>query len=412
MTSESKGRARGGLSTRAVHAGEAEPRPGEAVVTPVAQTSTFYSEPVPQGEVLYTRYGTNPNHLVVQRKLAALEGAEAALVLASGMAAESMAILAFAGAAPSRNHIVAQAELYGGTLTLFKHDLPALGIETTFVDSDEGWEDAIRPETALLYTELPVNPTMRIPDFPRIAQLAAKRALPLLVDATFATPINFRALEHGARLAIHSATKYLGGHSDLTAGAVVGSEADVERVRHKMKSFGGVLDPHATWLLERGMKTLAIRVERQNANALALAQWLEQHPAVEKVHYPGLPSHRDHERAKLLLDGFGGMLSVVVRGGDEAALRVCQRLRLLRVAPSLGGVDTLVSMPRFTSHAALTREQRQALGIDDGFVRLSIGIEDVEDLRADLEQALEPEGAVAAGALEQEQGAAGRGEGG
>ncbi len=380
-----------GLSTRAVHAGEAAPRPGEPVVTPLAQTSTFFTDPVPKGEVLYTRYGTNPNHLVVGRKLAALEGAEAGLVLASGMAAESMAVLAFAGAAASRNHIVAQSELYGGTHGLFRHDLPALGIETTFVADDEGWEAAIRPETALLYAELPVNPTLRLPDFPRIAELARRRALPLLVDATFATPINFRPLEHGATLAIHSATKYLGGHSDLTAGAVAGSTADIERVRAKMKAFGGVLDPHATWLLERGMKTLALRVERHNANALALAQWLESHPAVTRVLYPGLPSHPDHERARALLDGFGGMLSIVVRGGDDAALRVCGRLKLMRAAPSLGGVDTLVSMPRYTSHAALTPEQRHAAGIDDGFIRISVGIEDEADLRADLAQALAPE---------------------
>ena len=381
------GEARRGLSTRAVHAGEAEPRPGESVVTPVAQTSTFFTDPVPEGEVLYTRYGTNPNHLVVGRKLAALEGAEAGLVLASGMAAEAMAVLAFAGAAASRNHIVAQAELYGGTVGLFKHDLPALGIETTFVD-DEAWEAAIRPETALVYAELPVNPTLRIPDFPRIAEVARRHALPLLVDATFATPINFRPLEHGATLSIHSATKYLGGHSDLTAGAVAGSAADVERVRQKMKAFGGVLDPHATWLLERGMKTLALRIERQNANALGLAAWLEGHAAVAKVLYPGLPSHPDHERAKRLLDGFGGMLGMVVRGGDEAALRICTRLRLMRAAPSLGGVDTLVSMPRYTSHVALSPEQRHAAGIDDGFVRISVGIEDLADLRADLAQAL------------------------
>lgn len=380
-----------GLSTRAVHAGEAPPRAGEPVVTPLAQTSTFFTDPVPEGEVLYTRYGTNPNHLVVGRKLAALEGAEAGLVLASGMAAEATAILAFAGAAASRNHIVAQSELYGGTVGIFRHDLPALGIETTFVDDDEGWEAAIRPETALLYAELPVNPTLRIPDFARIAEVARRHALPLLVDATFATPINFRPLEHGATLAIHSATKYLGGHSDLTAGAVAGAEAVVERVRQKMKAFGGVLDPHAAWLLERGMKTLALRVERHNANALGLARWLETNPAVTRVLYPGLPSHPDHERARALLDGFGGMLSIVVRGGDEAALRVCSRLTLMRAAPSLGGVDTLVSMPRYTSHAALSREQRLAAGIDDGFIRISVGIEDEADLRADLAQALAPE---------------------
>jgi cystathionine beta-lyase/cystathionine gamma-synthase len=314
-------------------------------------------------------------------------------VLASGMAAESTALLAHVSA--GRRHIVAQAELYGGTVQLLRGELPALGIETTFVQADDAWERSIRPDTALLYMELPVNPTLRIPDFPRVAALARRHGLPLLVDATFATPINFRALEHGATLVLHSATKYLGGHSDLTAGAVAGSAEVVERVRQKMKLLGGVLDPHATWLLERGMKTLALRVERQNANALALARWLETQPAVRAVHYPGLPSHPDHERACALLDGFGGMLAIVVRGGDEAALRVCGRLELLNVAPSLGGVESLVSMPRYTSHASFTAEQRRAVGIDDGFLRLSIGIEDVGDLRADLERALGPEGAGA-----------------
>jgi cystathionine beta-lyase/cystathionine gamma-synthase len=375
-----------GLATRAVHAGEPAPLPGEPVVTPVVQAATFFTDPVPAGEVLYTRYGTNPNHLVVARKIAALEGAEAALVLASGMAAEATALLAFVDA--DRRHVVAQAELYGGTLQLLRRDLARLGTRTTFVERDEDWAEAIRPDTALLYAELPVNPTLRIPDIERIGELALRHGLPLLVDSTFATPMNFRPLEHGATLVIHSATKYLGGHSDVTAGAVAGSAADVERVRHTMKSFGGVLDPHAAWLLERGIKTLAVRVERHNANALALAEWLRTHPAVQQVHYPGLSDHPDHERARALLDGFGGMLGVVVRGGDDAALRVCGALRLMRVAPSLGGVETLVSMPRFTSHAALTPEQRRAAGIEDGFVRLSIGIEDVRDLRADLEQAL------------------------
>ncbi|HEX9109340.1 MAG TPA: PLP-dependent transferase, partial [Longimicrobiales bacterium] len=306
-----------------------------------------------------------------------------------GMAAETTSILTFAGG--ERRHVVAQAELYGGTVHLLRNDLPALGIETTFIESDDQWEGAIRPDTALLYAELPVNPTLRIPDFRHIADVARRHALPLLVDVTFATPINFRALEHGATLAVHSATKYLGGHSDLTAGAVAGAADVVERVRVKMKSLGGMLDPHAAWLLERGMKTLAIRIERQNANALELARWLESHPAVLRVHYPGLPSHPNHERARQLLDGFGGMLSLVVRGGDEAALRVCSRLALMKVAPSLGGVESLVSMPRYTSHAALSREERHAAGIDDGFIRLSVGIEDVADLRADLDQALRPE---------------------
>ncbi len=377
-----------GSSTRAVHAGGATPAAGAPVVTPLVQSATFFTDPEPAGEVLYTRYGRNPNHIVVGEKLAALEGAEAGLVLGSGMAATAMSLLAFLSAG---DHIVAQASLYGGTLHLLRSDLPPLGIETTFVGEGESWEAALRPNTRVLFAEVPVNPTLRVPDLRPIGALARARGLPLLVDATFATPVNFRPLEHGATLVIHSATKYLGGHSDLIAGMVAGTAADMERVRSKMKSFGAVLDPHATWLLERGMKTLAVRVERQNETALALARRLAEHAAVETVLYPGLPSHPDHALARELFRGFGGMLSLVVRGGDEAALRVCGRLRLLCVAPSLGGVETLVSMPRFTSHASLAPAERHALGIDDGFIRLSIGIEDAADLAADLEQALDAE---------------------
>lgn len=377
-----------GISTRAVHAGSAPASPGAPVVTPVAETTTFFTDAVPTGEVLYTRYATNPNHRALGEKLAALEGAEAALVLGSGMAAIAMGLLAFAGAG---GHVVAAAELYGGAMDLLRRELPELGICTTFVGEGE-WEAAIGPDTRALYVEVPVNPTLTVPDFPAIAEVARRRGLPLLVDATFATPVNFRPLEHGATMVLHSATKYLSGHTDVTAGVAAGTAADVERVRHKLKSFGPVLDPLATWLLDRGVKTLAVRVERQNGSALALARWLEEQPQVSRVLYPGLPSHPSHERARALFDGFGGMLSIVVRGGDEAALRVLQRFRLFRVAPSLGGVESLASVPRFTSHAALTPAQREQIGIANGFVRLSVGIEDAEDLRADLEQALAPEG--------------------
>jgi len=376
-----------GTSTRAVHAGETSRAPGAPVVNPIVPSSTFFTDPVPQGEVLYTRYGTNPTHTALARRLAALEGAEAALPLASGNAAVALAFLAHVRAG---DHIVAQRDLYGGTLALLMRDLPQLGIETTFVEFD-GFEAAIRENTRVLYMEAPVNPTLRMPDIREIARVAHTHNLPLLVDATFGTPINFRPLEYGASLVIHSATKYLGGHSDLTAGVVAGSTGIVERIREKLKSFGPVLDPYAAWLLERGIKTLDVRMERHNRNGLEISQWLESHPAVERVFYPGLPSHPDHAIASELLSGFGGMVSFVVRGGDDAALRICARLKLMSVAPSLGGVETLVSMPRFTSHAALSREERHARGIADGFIRVSIGVEDARDLIADLEQALTPE---------------------
>ena len=380
-----------GSSTRAVHAGKAERQAGAPVVTPLVMTATFFTDPVPQGEVLYTRYGTNPNHLVLAEKLASLEEAESAIALASGNAAMALALLTQVG---SGDHIVAQRELYGGTLDLLTREFPRLGIETTFVDWD-GWEDALRENTRVLLMEVPVNPTLRVPDLRVVAALARERELPLFVDATFGTPINFRPLAHGATAAIHSATKYLGGHSDLTAGVVAGPAKLVEQVRSKLKSFGPVLDPHAAWMLERGIKTLALRMECHNRNGMALAGRLENHPAIKKVFYPGLASHPDHAVARQLLTGFGGMVSFVVEGGDDAALRVCSRLRVLSVAPSLGGVESLVSMPRFTSHASLTQEERNERGIAEGFIRVSLGIEDPEDLWSDLEQALAPETARA-----------------
>ena len=374
-----------GPSTRAVHAGSAAPAPGESVVTPISQTATFFTDAEPVGDVRYTRYGTNPNHLVLAEKICALEGADAALVLASGNAATALSLLACTAAG---DHIVAASELYGGTLRVMNRELPRLGIETTYVPRDGDFAAAIRPSTRAIWVEIPVNPTLRVPDIEPIARVARDAGIPLIVDATFATPINFRPLEHGASLVVHSATKYLGGHSDLTAGVVAGDATIVAEVREKLKSFGPVLDPHAAWLMERGIKTLALRMARHNENGLAVARWLASQDAVTAVHYPGLETHPDHDTAARLLDGFGGMVSLVVRGGDDAALRVVNALKLMCVAPSLGGVETLVSMPRFTSHAALTRGQRNALGIADGFIRISLGIEDPDDLIADLAQAL------------------------
>ena len=380
-----------GASTRAVHAGKREREPGAPVVTPVVNAATFYTDAIPSGEVLYTRYGTNPNHNVLAEKLAELEGSEAAIALASGNAAMALALLTQVG---TGDHIVAQSELYGGTLELLRKEFPRLGIGTTFVNMDGDWRAALRANTRVVLLEAPVNPTLRLPDVPKVVSIANGHGVPVFIDATFGATINFKPIAHGVAAVIHSATKYLGGHSDLTAGVVAGSRELVEEVRTKLKSFGPVLDPHAAWLLERGIKTIALRMERHNLNGITIAKRLEQHPAVERVFYPGLPSHPDHRVAVRLLQGFGGMVSFVVRGGDEAALRFCSRLQLASVAPSLGGVETLVSLPRFTSHAALSREERHARSIADGFVRVSLGIEDAEDLWADLNQALTPEAKV------------------
>jgi cystathionine beta-lyase/cystathionine gamma-synthase len=355
------------------------------VVAPLVSSATFYNAVEPDSEILYGRYANSEAHLRIGRRIAALENTEAALVCGSGMAAISLAVLTFAGAG---DHIVAADTLYGGTRVLLTRELPRLGIETTFVDAAGDWAAAIRPETRLLYMEAPVNPTLRVPDPRPVAPVARDRGIPLVMDATFATPINFRPAEHGVDVVIHSATKYLGGHSDLVAGVLAGSADHMEAARERLKVFGPSLDPHALWLLERGIKTLAVRVERQNQTAGRLAAWLQAHPAVEAVHYPGLETHPTHATAAELFDGYGGMLSFVVRGGDDAAMRVMEGLELFAVAPSLGGVESLASMPRFTSHRAMTAEERHAAGIADGFIRLSVGVEDAPDLEADLDHAL------------------------
>ncbi len=375
-----------GPSTLAVHAGSPPRRVGEPLVPPLVSSATFFNAPEPEGEVLYGRYANTEAHRRVAARIAALEGAEAGLVCGSGMAAVTLAILTFAGAG---DHLVAADSLYGGTRVLLTRELPRLGIETTFVDPAGDWAEAVRPETRLLYMEAPVNPTLRVPDPRPVAARAREHGVPLVMDATFATPVNFRPLRHGVDLVLHSGTKYLGGHSDLVAGVLAGTREAMEAARERLKSFGPNLDPHAIWLLERGLKTLAVRVERQNASALTLARWLARHPAVEAVHYPGLEAHPDHATARELFTGFGGMLAFVVRGGDDAAVGVMERFRLFAVAPSLGSVESLASMPRYTSHASMTAEERHAAGIADGFVRLSVGVEDAPDLQADLEQALE-----------------------
>ena len=375
-----------GPSTLAVHAGNPPRRVGAPLVPPLVSSATFFNAPEPEGEVLYGRYANTDAHHRVAARIAALEGAEAGLVCGSGMAAVTLAILTFAGAG---DHVVAADSLYGGTLVLLNRELPRLGIETTFVDPTGDWAAALRPETRLLYMEAPVNPTLRVPDPRPVAAVAREHGIPLVMDATFATPVNFRPLRHGVDLVLHSGTKYLGGHSDLVAGVMAGSRDAMESARERLKSFGPNLDPHAIWLLERGLKTLAVRVERQNATALTLARWLARHAAVAEVHYPGLEAHPDHATARELFSGFGGMLAFVVRGGDDAAVRVMERFRLFAVAPSLGSVESLASMPRYTSHAAMTARERHAAGIADGFIRLSVGVEDAPDLQADLAEALE-----------------------
>jgi len=376
-----------GPSTLAIHGDAAARRADEPVAPPIYQSSTFVREVGSQGETLYTRYGNNPNQLRLAERLARLEGAEAAIFVASGMGATALAHLAVLNPG---DHLLASEWIYGGTRRLFTEEFTRFGIEVSFVNPEKRreWRNKLRKNTRAIFIESPTNPLMRVLDVKWLAVLAEAEGIALLVDSTFASPINFRPLEQGADVAIHSVTKYLNGHSDIIGGAVAGAETVVDEVRERMKVWGQALDPHAAWLIERGMKTLAVRMERHNRTGLEVATWLEQQPKVRRVHYPGLASHPDHELATQTLDGFGGMVGLELAGGPRAAERCLRAFRLITHAPSLGGVETLVSEPRFTSHAALTADERAAAGIPDGFLRLSLGLEDAADLMEDLGRGL------------------------
>jgi len=362
-------------------------RDWDPVSPPIHQSATFTNPVGSDEEVRYTRYGNNPNQLAIAAKYALLEGAEAAVFVASGMGATALAHLAVLRPG---DHLIASARIYGGTRALFDEELGRFGIEVTYVDPTKvrHWRTSLRENTRAVFIETPINPTVRVVDLDPVARLVSEHGLALLVDATFASPINFRPLEHGADVVITSATKYLNGHSDVIGGAVAGSESFVEEVVRLLRIWGQSIDPHAAWLIDRGMRTLAVRMERHNANGEAVARWAEQHEGVARVHYPGLPSHPDHELAARVLDGNGGMVGLELTGGVDAVENFLKRLQLIRHAPSLAGVESLISEPRLTSHAKQTQEERAAIGIPDGFVRLSCGIEDADDIIADLNQAL------------------------
>lgn len=374
------------IATRVVHGGHS-PAAGEPVVTPLVQSVNYVEEVGTSEGLRYPRYGNVPNAEHVQRRLASLEGAEAALVLGSGMGALACGMLALLRPG---DHLLASEWIYGGALRLFAEEFPRLGISVTLVDptGSREWRKHLRRETRALFLESPSNPACHVIDLGPLRRLAAGQGLALVVDSTFASPVNFRPMEHGADVVIHSATKYLNGHNDVLGGVVLGTASYVEEVRQKMMVWGQAPDPFACWLLERGLKTLDVRVQRQNENAMALATWLSGRKGVARVHYAGLPTHPDHEIARQQMSGFGGMLAFDLEGGGVAAERLLKRLTLIRNAPSLGGVDTIVSEPRYTSHAHMSAEARAAAGIPDGFVRMSVGVEEASDLIADLEGAL------------------------
>ena len=380
-------RRKAGLSTRAIHGPPRPRRNRDPVAFPIFQSSTFINPIGSADEVLYTRYGNNPNQVELARRLSALEGAEAAIFLASGMGATALAHLALLNPG---DHLVSSEWIYGATRRLFDREFGRFGIDVTYVNPDRrrDWKNRLRKTTRAVFVETPTNPLMRVLDLEPLARLCHDRGIALVVDSTFASPINYRPLEHGADVVIHSATKYLNGHSDIIGGAVAGTETVIDEIRQLLQVWGQALDPHAAWLIDRGMKTLAVRMQRHNTNGMQFAKWAEGHPSITTVHYPGLTSHPDHAVAAATLDGFGGMVGIQLAGGAQAAGRMLRRLRIAQHAPSLGGVETLVSEPRLTSHASLTAEQRQAQGILDGFVRVSLGIEDVEDITADFERAL------------------------
>jgi cystathionine beta-lyase/cystathionine gamma-synthase len=376
-----------GLSTLAIH-GEPHRRPEwTPVVAPLMQSSTFTNPVGSAEEVMYSRYGNNPNQVSLAKKYALLEGTESAIFVASGMAATALAHLAVLRPG---DHLLTSSWIYGGTKRLFDEEFGRLGIEVTYVNPDQPrlWRRSVRKSTRAIFVETPTNPLMRVLDLTPMAQIARDSGLALLVDGTFASPVNFRPLEHGADIVITSATKYLNGHTDVIAGAVAGSASLVEEITRLMTLWGQAIDPHAAWLIERGLRTLEVRMLRHNDNGMAVAKWATDQGSIVKVHYPGLPSHPEHELAKEMLDGFGGMVGLELKGGVRAAERMLKKLKLVTHAPSLAGVESLISEPRLTSHSRLTDEQRAKQGIPDGFVRLSCGLENAADIIADLEQAL------------------------
>jgi methionine-gamma-lyase len=383
------------FATRAVHHPRVIPLLAP-VVAPIYQTSTYQAETTDmlaklaaacQPASFYTRYG-NPTVETWERVVADLEGGERGLAFASGMAAVSCVLL---GLLQPGDHVVAGNSLYTATTLLLAEELPKMGVAVDFVDATraELFAPATRPKTRLFYVETPSNPTMRLTDLAAVCRAARERDICTVVDNTFATPYNQRPLALGADVVIHSGTKYLGGHSDVLGGCVVTDAATAERLWHKRTLLGGVLDPFAAWLLLRGTKTLALRVERQNQNALAVAQALEAHPAVQRVHYPGLASCPQHNLARRQMSGFGGMLSFELTGGRAAGVKFVESTRLALLAVSLGGVETLVEHPASMSHALLSDKELEQAGIPSGLIRMSVGIEDANDLIADVRQAFE-----------------------
>ena len=384
-----------GPQTQAIHAGEPlRHGVGASVGGDICRTSNFTFSSIAEMKrwaagkskaYIYTRYG-NPTLTVAEEKIAALEGAEAAVVTASGMAAISCALL---GALKAGDELISTAQIYGGSYRLMRDLFPDMGITVRQVSTDlEGIEALVTPRTKVLYVETPTNPTLRLVDLRKAAAFAKKHKLVSIVDNTFASPVLQNPIALGFDMVVHSATKYMGGHSDLIAGVVAGSKHWMERVRHMVIYLGGSMDPEVAFLLSRGLKTMALRVERQCETAMQVAKFLEKHSKVARVHYPGLRSHPDHTLAKKQMRGFGSMLAFDMKGGLPAASRFCDRVRLFLLAASLGGVESLVILPAYSSHYRMSPEELRLSGVTPGTVRVSVGLEDSVDLIDDLKQAL------------------------
>ena len=376
------------IETKLIHAGESDSRVMGAVSLPVFQTAMFeYAGEESYHDIRYIRLNNSPNHLALHQKLASIENAEAALVAASGMAAITTSLLTVLSAG---DHLLAQNCLYGGTHDFLTRDFAGFGLEFDFIDGDdpEAWKSKLRPNTRAIYVEAMSNPMLQVSDLNATVAFAKEHGLLSMIDNTFASPINFRPAERGFDLSLHSCTKYLNGHSDIVGGACIGGADLVEKIKHKLDHLGGSMDPHAAFLLIRGMKTLALRVRHQNESTLKIARFLEEHAGIEKVNYAGLESHPNHKRARELFDGFSGVLSFEIKGGVDASERFMQRARLPIIAPSLGGVETLMTRPATTSHAGMSPQDRARLGITDSLIRVSVGIESTEELIEDFDQAL------------------------
>jgi len=381
-------------ATLAVHGGELKHGLNAPVTAPIVRSANFtfassaemkrWAEGKSKAYI-YTRYG-NPTLTVAETKIAELERGEAALVTASGSAAISSALLSVLQAG---DELIATRQLYGGSYRLMRDILPRMGVRVHYVESNlEGVDGLVNTRTRAFYVETPTNPTLGLVDLKRVAQYTRKHKLVSIIDNTFATPILQKPLAMGFDLVVHSATKYLAGHSDIVAGAVAGSREKIAKVRELMICLGGSMDPDPAYLLVRGLKTLELRVRRQCESAMAVARFLERHPKIAKVHYPGLASHPDHRLAKQQMGGFGGMLAFDMKGGLSAARRLCDKSRIFLLAASLGGVESLIVLPIYTSHHRMGTEELAAVGITAGTVRMSVGLEDSRDLIADLQQAL------------------------